>query len=402
MEKTEIETRPETALPDAQDLDLSDAELSFKEREEKQVSLWLKRFTQAENYRRPYIERNLRMYKLYRAYRDAINYAYGTSLMPPIGFEIIETVKPRLAAAEVSVDIYPTKAEDIDNPTLEKWDNLVEFNFQEMEFDDKKIDWIDSALKFGNGTLQLMWTGKLPDVEVVDDFLFYPDPKAGKRLKNSRWEIKQSFKSKAVIEKQEKERDDNPLYLINVPGEDGEPTPLIKHAKWKEIDDEQPRADDPRRQRYEINTKKMGQINDNRQNPQTLNDTDSATNDKEEGERSVEIWECWDHVEGKLIVIMNRKHLVRDEDNPYANINGGRVFVDLPNISLPHEYHAMPLLEPVETTIQEIADSRNQAMDDIVFSLDPIRKVRKGQGYKDSDLKHSPGAIWYLRAWFLS
>jgi hypothetical protein len=54
-------------------------------------------------------------------------------------------------------------------------------------------------------------------------------------------------------------------------------------------------------------------------------------------------------------------------------------------------------LEPVETTIHEIADSRNQAMDDIVFSLDPIRKVKKGAGYKDSDLVHKPGAIWYLQ-----
>jgi hypothetical protein len=57
----------------------------------------------------------------------------------------------------------------------------------------------------------------------------------------------------------------------------------------------------------------------------------------------------------------------------------------------------MATLEPVETTIHEIADSRNQAMDDIVFSLDPIRKVKKGAGYKDSDFKHSPGAIWYLK-----
>lgn len=398
MEKTEIETRPETSLPDAEDLQLSDAEQTFKEHEEKVVSLWTKRFTRAENFRRPYIERDIRMYKLYRAYREAVNYAYGTSLMPPIGFEIIETVKPRLAAAEVQVEIYPTKTEDIDNPVLEKWDDLVSFNFQEMQFDDKKIDWIDYALKTGNGTLQLMWHGSLPGVEVVDSMLFYPDPKAGKRLKDSRWEIKQIFKEKAVVEKEEKERGDNPLYILNIPQENGEETtPLIDHPKWKEIDDEQPRSDDPRRKRYEINTKKMGQINDNRTNAQTLNDTDSATNDKNEGERNLEIWECWDHIEGKLITIINRKHLVRDEDNPYAKINGGQVFIDLPNISLPHEYHAMPILEPVETTINEIADSRNQAMDDIVFSLDPIRKVRKGKGYKDSDLKHSPGAIWYLQ-----
>jgi len=397
MEKTEIETRPSTPLPDAEDLSQEkSAEETFKEHEESMVTLWKKRFTQAEAYRRPFIERSLRMYKLYRSYREAVNYAYGTSLMPPIGFEIIETIKPRLAAAEVNVDIFPTKAEDINNSVLERWDNLVEFNFQEMQFDDKKIDWIDTALKSGNGTLQIMWTGKLPDVSVVDEFLFYPDPKSGKRLKDSRWEIKQSFKSKAIIEKDELERGDNPLYVVNIPGENGEPTPLIKHAKWKTIEDEQPKADDPRLQRYRINTKKMGQIDSNQRKGTTTNESDPETNDKETGERGVEILECWDHVTGKLQVIMNQQHLVRDEDNPYAKINGGRVFIDLPNITLPHEYHAMPILEPVETTINEIADSRNQAMDDIVFSLDPIRKVKKGKGYKDSDLKHSPGAIWYL------
>ena len=337
------------------------------------------------------------MYKLYRAYREAINYAYGTSLMPPIGFEIIETIKPRLAAAEIDVDIFPTKTEDINSPTISKWDDLVEFNLQEMEFDDKKIDWIDSCLKFGNGLIQIMWGEKTPDIEVVDNFLFYPDPQAGKRLKNSRWEIKQSFKSKAVVEKEEKERGDNPLYILAIAGEDGEPTPLIGSKKWEKIDDEQPKADDPRRERYRINTLKMGQIDKNRTAGQTVGEGESGTKDKDEGERLMEIWECWDHIEGKLQVIFNRKHLVRDEDNPYAKINKGRVFIDLPNISLPHEFNAMATLEPVETTIHELADSRNQAMDNIVFSLDPIRKVRTGQGYKDSDFVHSPGAIWYLK-----
>lgn len=397
MEKTEIDTRPNTPLPDAEDLDIRAEEATFAAHEEKMVTLWQRRFTQAENFRRPYIERNLRMYKLYRAYREALNYAYGTSLMPPIGFEIIETIKPRLAAAEIDVSIYPTKSADLGNEVIKKWDDLVEFNLQEMEFDDKKIDWIDSCLKFANGTLQIMWNGTLPDVEVVDNFLFYPDPQAGKRLKNSRWEIKQSFKSKAQIEKEEKERGDNPLYILNIDNGEGEQTSLITSDKWKKIEDEQPKADDPRRQRYHINTLKMGQIDKNKTSGQTVNDGESATNDKNEGERMMEIWECFDNIEGKLQVIFNRKHLVRDEDNPYAKINKGRVFIDLPNISLPHEYHAMATLEPVETTIHEIADSRNQAMDDIVFSLDPIRKVRKGQGYKDSDFKHSPGAIWYLK-----
>lgn len=395
MEKTEIETRPATPLPDAEDLQLSDPMLSYTELEQRLVTLWTQRFTKAENFRRPFIDRNLRLYRLYRAYRQAVNYAYKTSLMPPIGFEIIETIKPRLASSEVEVNILPKTAAAVNSGALKEWENLVWYNLQETDFEEKKIDWVDDMLKGGNGTMQLMWMDDRVELEVVDGFLFYPDPQAGPRLRGSRYEIKQSFKTKAEIEKDEKARGDNPLYIVEVKGET-KISVVDTPAIWDKIDDEQPRADDPRRDRYMINTRKMGQI-DNGSTKPYVDEGESGTPDKAEGERQVEIWECFDHVDGKLTVIMNRTKLVRYEDNPYAEVNNGQVFIDLPNIRLAHEYHAIPTLEPVETTIHEIADSRNQAMDDIVFSLDPIRKVKKGLGYKDTDFVHSPGATWYLK-----
>lgn len=398
MERTEIDNRPETELPDAEALEVKESEdKSFKERETTLVGLWDKRFKLAEAYRRPYIERNLRMYKLYRAYRQSVNYAYGTSLMPPIGFEIIETVKPRLASADISVEVYPKEVEAKDNENISKWDDLIEYDLDQAKFEDKKIDWIDAMLKFGNGTLQIGWDGNKLYLEVVDNFLFYPDPKSGKRLNGSRWEIKQSFKTKAELERDERDREDNPLYVVgNGNDEKGKPKSIIYSERWDDIDDQTPRSDDPRRERYRINTLKMGQVDDGKKKDQTVNEGQSDAGDKDTGERLIEIWECWDHIEGKLQVIFNREKLVRDEDNPYANINGGQVFIDLPDISLPWEYYAMGHLEPVETTIHEIADGRNQAMDNIVFNLDPIRKVKKGGGYKSEDLVSAPGAVWQL------
>jgi len=404
-EKSEIETRPDTKLPDQEAVDLKPTDTN-EEEEKKLVEMWTSRFSRAETFRRPFIDRNLRMYKLYRAYRAASNYAYGTSLMPPTGFEIIETVKPRLASAEIKINLYPTKQENENSPSIQQWDDLLEYDLQVMEFDDKKIEWINAQLMFGNGVLQIMWDGDEdgdPYIEVVDNFLFYPDPQAMKRLKNSRWEIKQAFKSKAVIERDEKKRGEDPLYTVmELDEETGEVVEksLIKSKKWEKIDEGSETPDDPRRQRYEINTLKMGQIDDRKNKDQAIDQTTgngSSTPDKMAGDKVVEIWECWDHIEGKLITIFNRKKAVRNDDNPYANVNGGQVFIDLPDITLNWEYYAMSHLEPVETTIHEIADSRNQAMDDIVFSLDPIRKVKKGQGYKDSDIVHKPGAIWYLQ-----
>jgi len=401
-EKNEIETRPETKLPDQVEVELK-SEDSLEEKERKVASLWTSRFDRAEKFRKPYIERNLRMYKLYRAYRDALNYAYGTSIMPPTGFEIIETIKPRLAAAEISIDILPTKEEDINNTAIGKWDDLIEYDLQVTGFEDKKIDWINAQLLYGNGIIQIMWDGDEngdPYIEVTDNFLFYPDPQAMNRLKNSRWEIKQSFKAKALIEQAEKKRGENILYKIQEENDNGEvvEVALTKSKKWKTID-EGAIIDDPRRQRYQINTMKMAQINDGKRKDNAIDVTSgngSSTPDKNDGDGQVEIWECFDHIEGKLVTIMNRRVVARNEDNPYVNVNGGQCFIDLPNIKVNWEFYGMSELEPVETTIHEMADSRNQAMDDIVFSLDPIRKVKKGAGYKDSDLVHKPGAIWYL------
>lgn len=404
-EKNEIETRPDTKLPDQEAVDMK-PEDDQEEKDRKLVEMWVSRFTRAETFRRPFIDRNIRMYKLYRAYRAASNYAYGTSLMPPTGFEIIETVKPRLASAEIKINLYPTKQEDVNSNSVKSWDDLIEYDLQVTEFDDKKIEWINAQLMFGNGILQIMWDGDEsgdPYIEVVDNFLFYPDPQAMKRLKNSRWEIKQAFKSKAVIERDEKKRGAEPLYYVNEidpETQEMKAVPLIKSKKWEKIDEGSETPDDPRRRRYEINTLKMGQIDSRVNKDQAIDETTgagSSTPDKMAGDKVVEIWECWDHVEGKLIAIFNRIAVTRNEDNPYANVNKGQVFIDLPDITLNWEYYAMSHLEPVETTIHEIADSRNQAMDDIVFSLDPIRKVKKGQGYKDSDIVHKPGAIWYLQ-----
>lgn len=441
-----------STLPKAEDEKEQAEKTSFETHEEEVVSKWQKRFTRAENFRRPYIDRNMRMYRLYRAYREATNYAYGTSLMPPTGFEIVETVKPRLASAEIKVNIYPTKQEDVGKKgNIERWDDLIEYDLQQIEFDDKKIQWINAMLTYGNGTAQLMWEGDEngdPFLEIVDGFLFYPDPKATNRLKDSDWEIKQAFKSKDQIESAEKKREEaakksaaeaaelersdeddestedteddvdpegaderveekKPKYDLDAflyttterndeTGED-EVVPMIYSKAWKEMAGSST-VEDPRRQRYELNTKKMGQINDGRAVGQA-NDADSgsATQDKYEEEKMIEIWECFDHLTGKLVAIFNRQKLVRDEENPYKEVLDGHVFIDLPDISLNWEYYAMGHLEPVETTIHEIADSRNQAMDDVVFSLDPIRKVRKGAGYKDTDFKHSPGAIWYVQ-----
>lgn len=344
------------------------------------IDKWKRRFKKAERYREPHEDKWLRMWKLYRSYRRQANYAYNTNIMPPIGFEIIETIKPRLASSKMRTRMFPTKEEDVGNESLEKWDDLVNYNFQEMDLDDKKMDWIHAMLNFGNGYLHPYWVdaedGGDPDVDVLDNWLFYFDPTAGPRLKDSGWEIKQVFKKKEKIKKTEENR--------------GEGNEIYKNLEYVE---NETISDDPRTERYEIDTLKASQIDSGERD---INDTQSSQTDEKSKIEQVELWECHDHYSDKIITIANRKVIIREEENPYKDINDGRMFVDLPCIKMPWSNYAMAILEPVETTIHEIADSRNQAMDDIVFSLDPIRKVNKNADINEDDLKYEPGALWKL------
>ena len=352
------------------------------EEERKLIEKWNKRFNKTKNWRLPYQEKWLRMYKLYRAYRDKNNYAYDTKLMPPIAFEIVETVKPRLASAKMNIRVLPRGKDDVGSPSIEAWDDLIKYDLDVMNFDDRKIDWITSALIYGNGIAQLTWNpGEEddgdPDLEIQDLWLFYPDPEATS-LQDSKWEIVQIFKKKEQIIKEEETRGENKLYKN------------LEYVENKKI------TNDPRRERYEINTKKMGQIDTGgtTSEGEPIGGTTLSEKDQEE---QVELWQIWDHETNKLIVIANRQILIRNDVNPYLNINNGRVFIDLPDHALLWELWGIGHIEPVETTINEIADSRNQAMDDIVYTLDPIRKVRKDAHLTADDIVHAPGAIWQLK-----
>lgn len=364
--------------------------------DEKEVALltkWKGRFERAERFRKPYQAKMLRMYKLYRAYRDKTNYAYQTRIMPPIGFEIVETIKPRLSASRLKTRIFPVGKDDINSPALEEWNSLVNYNFEVMELDEKKVDWVDAMLKYGNGYAHIYWLeseeGGQPGMDIIDNWLLYFDPSSGGRLKDSNWEIKQSFKKKKIIQKQEKarsqtERDEETGADVIV----GE----IYNENLKYVED-QSIKEDPRAERYEIETLKMGQIDNG---ARESDDTQTVQSDEKSKEKAVEIWECFDHEEDKLITIMNREVVVRDEEDPYKDILDGRLIVDLPCIRMPWSAFAMSIMEPVETIIHEIADSRNQAMDNIVFNLDPIKKIKKGAKLTSDDIPTMPGAIWEL------
>ncbi len=367
-------------MPEESKEELKVEQYNPDDKEVKKREKWLKRFKTAEEYRSPYQDKWLRMHGLYRAFKEKSNYAYDTKLMPPIAFEIVETVKSRLASAKINVRILPRFKKDIESKSLESWDDKIKFDLDKTKFPEKKIDLINSALIFGDGVAMTVWgQGKGeednggPHIGIQDLWLLYVDPEAINISEDSRYEIVQVFKTKEKLVEEEKERGENHIY-----------------ENLKCVENEDVSSMDARKKRYEINTKKMGQIAKG-------DDGEGEVSEERMKEKKVELWQIWDHEKNKLMVLANRKVWIRDDDNPYMAINGGRIFVKLADHALLWELWSIGHIEPVETTIHEIADSRNQAMDDIVFNLDPIKKVRKGAHLVADDLITAPGAIWELQ-----
>lgn len=347
------------------------------------IEKWKKRFTRAENYLRPYRAKWLRMYKLYRAYQEKVNYAYQTRLMPPIAFQVVETVASRMVTAKRKTRVLPREKKDVDSKSIQAWDDLVNYDFDVIRLQKKLPRWIKSATTYGNGIGMVTWLTDAgidyddPFLTVCDLWDILPAPETEDLEEDCPWLIRRIIKSKEKIERDEKARGDNALYKnVN-----------FLHSK---------QVEDWKQERYDINTKKMGQIQSTSSKVQS-EAVIKVTGEKYEREKMIEMWECYDFEEGKLVTIGNREILMRNDETPYREVNHGRIFLNLADHEVNWEMWAIGHIEPVETTIVEIADLRNQRMDDVILMLDPVVKIRKDSGISKNDIIFAPGAKWELR-----
>jgi hypothetical protein len=360
------------------------------ERDAALLTKWKARFKRAKEFRDPYQAKWLRMYRLYRAYQHKQNYAYNTRLMPPIAFEIVKTVVSRLATAKRKTRVIPREKADIQSTALGSWADLVNYDFDIIELARKLPNWIESSVLYGNGIVKLAWKiinrkrsdGKIktiyddPTMILCDLWDFLPAPETEDLQEGCPWLIHRIVKPKEKITKEEENRGENKIY--------------------KNLEFCEPKVvEDWKKERYEINTKKMSQIDGDIKKPET--GEQKVLPVKNDQEKQLELWECWDYEEDQLIVIANGEVVIRDDENPYLDVNNGHIFVDLPDMSLLWEFWATGHVEPVESTIMEIADLRNQRMDDVVLMLDPVVKIRKDTGITKNDIIFSPGAVWELR-----
>ncbi len=355
------------------------------EEEQELVEKWKKRFKRADEYMKPYRAKWLRMYKLYRAYQEKKNYAYKTRLMPPIAFEIIETIVSRVATAKRKTRILPRSKDDVNSKSLQAWDDLVNYDFDIIKLAKKIPQWVKASTTFGNGIAMATWmTDK--SIEYDDPFFtichlwdILPAPETQDLEDDCPWLIRRILTTKEKIERDEKNR--------------GEEFKLYQNVNFLD-----PKLiDDWKAELYEVNFKKMGQIQSSLAREDAGDAVIKIGAEKYEREKGIELWECYDFEEGKIITIGNSDVLMRNDESQYKKVNRGRIFIDLPDHKLNWELWGVGHIEPVEMTIMEIADLRNQRMDDVILMLDPVVKIRKDADVERNKIIFAPGAQWELR-----
>lgn len=211
------------------------------------IEKWKKRFNRAEEFLRPYRAKWLRMYKLYRAYQEKSNYAYQTRLMPPIAFQVVETVVSRIAVAKRKTRVLPRDRKDVESKAIQSWDDLVNYDFDAMKLEKKMPRWLRSTSTYGNGIAKVTWAVDEtagyddPFMIICDLWDILPAPETEDLQDDCPWLIHRIIKFKDQLERDEKARGDNPIY--------------------KNLEFVQPtQVEDWKKERYELNQKKIGQI----------------------------------------------------------------------------------------------------------------------------------------------
>ena len=139
--------------------------------------------------------------------------------MPPIAFEIIETVVSRLATAKRKTRILPREKKDVNSKSLGSWDDLVNYDFDAIKLDKKLPKWLKATTKFGNGIAKVTWLTDLsidyddPFLTICDLWDIMPAPETEDLQEDCPWLIHRIIKSKDQIEREEKARGEgNTIY----------------------------------------------------------------------------------------------------------------------------------------------------------------------------------------------
>lgn len=330
-------------------------------------------FKKSENFQNAYFEKYKKWYGLYRGHQQSKNYHGRADLFIPEAFGHIEAVHARVIRAFQGVKAKPQASDDVDQ--AKSAERLLEYQTRVFNYKQAFKDLDKSAKIYGHGILKVSWAYSddgnrdHPIVESLDPSDYYWDPNAVNRS-TARYEIHRTKKTIKDIE-------NNPHF-------------------------DQEAIEELKRRRESVGkTAGSESVQDNRRAIQGLSNPSSKG--------QIELIEYWgefaEEEDGEkkefIIVLANNEVILRLEENPFTEIfkdnivdeNYLRPFILMKDTDVPHEFHGMGMIEPIEKLLEELNDTRNQRMDNVTDVIDHMWQVIDGADIDESELVRRPGGI---------
>lgn len=297
---------------------------------------------------------------------------FRSNLFIPLVYPLVSTVLPRMVANNPSFRFEPR--EESDEEAVEQMSTLIKYQLDRADFFKKLKMWVKDCLMFGVGIMKVYWYRNDKegvndtDLQVVDLFDFFPDPKAT-QVDSGDFMIHRTIVPLSGLRK-----------AVSADGK----------KIYKNLDQIKDNSN-------EENSNKLYLTNDR---AMTIGDIDArlilGTPYRQSLTRQVEILEYWgifgNDDEEYLITIANRNTVIRFEKNPY---DGLRPFVKMEIDPVNFLFYGTGLIDPLENLQNALNDTRNQRMDNVNLILNKIFLVLKDADVNEQELISRPGGVIY-------
>lgn len=333
------------------------------------------RFKLSENYRKTEQEGIWeRSYNNWKGKLDQSIYPWRSKLFIPWSFTVVETIIPKIFAREPKWRAIARNPDFPDDGPRTVQD-LLTYQWIRMGMRTKMYDYIKDSLMYSKGYVKVTWNYQTktksymepivgkddkitfekkeksaveyddPVIEVVDPYDIYVDPDATS-LENAEYLIHRKTVPLAKIK-------ENPNY------ENTDEIQSTDTTKDKHFDD--------------------------------LNRT-SNTPPPDKNKELVELLEYWE--QDRLVVVANRRVVLRDTPNPYDHKQ--IPFVELDDYRDPHKYYGQSELSVIDPLQREINAIRNQRRDYDNLALNPVIRMIPGALRNPNSAVMSPGNVWMV------
>lgn len=316
-----------------------------------------------------------RSYNNWKGILDQSIYPWRSKLFIPWSFTVVETIIPKVFAREPKWRAIARNPDfPDDGPGVVQ--DLLTYQWIRLGMRTKMYDYIKDSLMYSKGYMKVTWNFQTKTKT-------YMQPIVGKD-------------DKITFEKQEKSavEYDDPVCEVVDPYDiyvDPDATCLedaeyLIHRKTVPLSKikENPNYTNTDKIKYTDQTKDK-YFDD-------LNRFSDNTPPPDSNKELIELLEYWE--QDRLVVVANRRVVLRDTPNPYDHKQ--IPFVELDDYRDPHKYYGQSELSVIDPLQREINAIRNQRRDYDNLALNPVIRMVPGVLRNPNSAVMSPGNVWMV------